>query len=54
MKATPKNLWKLGNALMGVTAAITGSAIAGDIDWLAYTALGIGIAGRFLIDFFEE
>lgn len=54
MKATPKNLRKLGDALLGVTAVITGSAIAQDADILAYVSLGFGILGKFLTDFFSE
>lgn len=54
MQPTPKNLRKFGDALLGVGTVITGSAIAGGVDWLGYTALAIGIGGKFLTNFFSE
>jgi len=54
MQPTPRNLRKLGDALLGVSAAITASAIAGGNDILAYISLGIGVIGKFLTNFFAE
>jgi len=54
MQPTPRNLRKLGDALLGVTAAITAAAIAKDVEILAYISLGIGIIGKFLTNFFAE
>ena len=54
MQPTPKNLRRLGDGLLGVSGAITAAAIAGGTNWLAYTALVIGIFGKFLTNFFAE
>jgi len=54
MQPTPKNLRKLGDGLLAASAAITGAAIAGGNDILAYTSLGLGIVGKFLTNFFTE
>ena len=54
MKATPKNLSHFGDALLGVSATITGAAIAGGNDILAYIALGVGVVGKFFTNFFED
>ena len=54
MKPTPKNLRHLGDGLLGVSATITAAAITGGNDLLAYIALGVGVIGRFLTDFFED
>ena len=54
MQPTPRNLRKLGDALLGVTAVITAAAIAKDVEMLAYVSLGIGIIGKFLTNFFAE
>ena len=51
---TPRNWRKLGDALLGVSAVITGTAIASGHDVLAYISLGFGIVGKFLTDFFAE
>ena len=52
MKPTPKNFRKLGDALLGVGAAITGAGILGDNKVVAIVALVITIIGKFLTDFF--
>lgn len=51
---TPEKWRKLGDALLGVSTTITGFAIYEDIKWIAYTALGIGVIGKFLSNFFSE
>jgi len=53
-RPTPKRLVKWGYALLGVSTFVTASAISGNVKWLAYTALGIGVLGKFLTDFFTE
>ena len=54
MKPTPKNLRHFGDALLGVSATITAAAITAGNDILAYIALGVGVIGKFLTNFFEE
>jgi len=54
MKATPRNLKHFGDALLGVSATITAAAITAGNDWLAYIALGVGVIGKFLTNFFED
>lgn len=51
---TPKKWRKLGDALLGVSTTITGFAIYEDVKWIAYTALIIGVIGKFLTNFFTE
>ena len=51
---TPRNLRRLGDGLLAVSATITGAAIAGGNDILAYIALGFGVVGKFLTNFFAE
>jgi len=53
-KPTPRNLRKLGDALLGVSGFVTASAISANNQWIAYVALGIGIFGKFLTNFFTE
>ena len=54
MQPTPRNLRRLGDGLLAVATAITSAAIAGNNDILAYIALGIGVVGKFLTNFFAE
>ena len=54
MQPTPRNLRRLGDGLLAVGSVITGSAIAGGNDVLAYIALGVSVIGKFLTNFFEE
>ena len=54
MKPTPRNLRKLGDGLLGVSATITAAAITAGNDILAYIALGVGVIGKFLTNFFED
>jgi len=54
MQPTPKNLRRLGDGLLAAAAVITSSAIAGGNNILAYIALGIGVVGKFLTNFFAE
>ena len=53
-KPTPVLFRKIGDALLGVSTFITGYGIASDHDWVAYTALFIGVVGKFLTNFFSE
>lgn len=51
---TPVKWRKLGDALLGASSTITGFAIYEDVKWIAYTALAIGVLGKFLSNFFGE
>jgi len=51
---TPIFWRKLGDGLLAASAVITSSAIAGGNDILAYIALGLGVIGKFLTNFFAE
>jgi len=53
-KPTPKKWRILGDTLLSVSAFITAEAISHDVNWLGYTALGIGVVGKFLTNFFAE
>lgn len=53
-KATPEKYRKLGDALLSVSTMITGFAIYEDYKWLAFAALLLGSAGKFLTNFFSE
>ena len=54
MQPTPKNLRRLGDAVLSVSLFITAAAIAQDVDVLGYISLGIGGIGKFLTNFFAE
>jgi hypothetical protein len=54
MKPTPKKWRKLGDALLGMSLFITGTAVYNDVDWLVYTSAAIGVIGKFLTNFFSE
>lgn len=51
---TPVRMRALGDALLGISATIVGFSIAEDVKWLSYTALTIGVLGKFLTNFFKE
>ena len=53
-KPTPVLMRKLGDALLGASTFITGFGIIGEHKWLALVALLIGVAGKFLSNFFSE
>ena len=53
-KPTPKKLRILGDTLLSIGTFITASAIASQNEWLAYTALGIGVIGKFFTNFFVD
>ena len=53
-KVTPVKYQKLGDALLSVSTMITGFAIYEDYKWLAFAALLIGSAGKFLTNFFAD
>jgi len=54
MQPTPRNLRKLGDAVLGIAGAITAAAIAKDVEAVAYIALGFAVIGKFLTNFFAE
>ena len=51
---TPKRWRKLGDALLGVSTTITGYAIMEDHKWIAFSALILGVIGKFLTNFFSD
>ena len=51
---TPKKWRKIGDALLAVSTTITASAIANHTNWLAYTALAVGVIGKFLTNLFTD
>ena len=51
---TPKKWRKLGDALLAVSTTITASAIANHTNWVAYTALAVGVIGKFLTNLFTD
>jgi hypothetical protein len=51
---TPAKWRRLGDALLGISTTITGFAIYEETKWIAFTALGIGVVGKFLSNFFTE
>lgn len=53
-KPTPKKWRQLGDALLGVSTTITGFAIIEDYKWIAFSALILGVIGKFLTNFFSE
>lgn len=53
-KPTPVKWRKLGDALLAVSAFLAGSQILANNKTLALVALGIGVIGKFLTNFFSE
>lgn len=62
-KATPKKWRIIGDTLLAISAYITENALsslqAGQADvsevvWVARIAIGIGVLGKFLTNFFKE
>ena len=53
-KPTPKRMRRLGDSLLAVSSFITASAFAGGIQWLGFTALGVGVVGKFLTNYYSE
>lgn len=53
-KPTPAKWRKLGDALLAVSTMITAASIATSHSYFALIALGIGVAGKFLTNFFNE
>jgi hypothetical protein len=51
---TPAKWRKLGDALLGVSTTITGYSLYADLKWVAAIALGLGVLGKFLTNFFIE
>lgn len=53
-KSTPVFWRKFGDALLSVSSFITAYGIAEDNVIVAYSALAIGVAGKFLTNLFSE
>lgn len=54
-KPTPKKWRRLGDSLLAVSAFIVAFTIGKDgMEWLEYTALAVGVAGKFMTNFFAE
>ncbi len=53
-KPTPKKWRKLGDSLLAVSTFVSAYAITDDVKWLSLTALGIGVVGKFLTNFFTD
>jgi len=62
-KATPKKWRMIGDALLAVSLFITenslsalqsGQADSSEVLWVARIAIGIGVLGKFLTNFFRE
>lgn len=53
-KPTPKNLRKLGDSLLVIMTMVTGYAVFMSMPYIAYIALGIGVLGKFLSNYFSE
>jgi len=51
---TPKKWRRIGDSLLAVSAMVTGTAIYNDYEWVAFTALIVGVVGKFLTNFFKE
>jgi len=51
---TPKRWRKLGDALLAVSTTITTYAITEEMKGIAITALILGVAGKFLSNFFSD
>jgi hypothetical protein len=51
---TPKKWRKLGDSLLAVSTMVTTYAIAEDMKTFSLIALGIGVVGKFLTNFFTE
>jgi hypothetical protein len=54
-KPTPAKWRKLGDSLLAVSAFVVAFTVGKDgMEWLEYTALAIGVAGKFLTNMFTE
>jgi len=51
---TPKNWRRLGDSLLAIQVFITGYGISEDVHWVAYAGLVVGVAGKFLTNFFKK
>ena len=51
---TPAKMRKLGDALLGVSQFATGYAVVNDSKELAIAFMIIGLAGKFMTNFFAE
>ena len=53
-KPTPKNLRKIGDALLGMSQFLTGYAVIMDEKWVAIICIMIGTIGKGMTNFFTE
>ena len=53
-KPSPIFWRKIGDSLLGISAFVVTFGIQTDANWIAYTALAIGVIGKFLTNFFTD
>lgn len=54
-KPTPKKLRRLGDSLLAISTFIASYSLTGGLpEWVGLTALGIGVIGKFLTNYFTE
>lgn len=53
-KPTPKFWRKIGDCLLGISTFLTGSLIITNNQTWALLALGVGVVGKFLTNFFSD
>ena len=53
-KPTPKLFRMIGDSVLVLSTMFTIYGIAAQIQWLALTALLLGVFGKFLMNFFTE
>jgi hypothetical protein len=53
-KPTPVFWRKVGDSLLAASSFITTYALFSEMKWVAFTSLGIGVAGKFLTNFFKK
>ncbi len=51
---TPKNIRRFADALLAASTIIATYAISTEHNWIGITALIMGVAGKFLSNFFNE
>ena len=53
-KPTPRNMRKLGDALLAVSTMLSTYAVAEDMKYFALATILIGAIGKFFTNFFAE
>jgi hypothetical protein len=54
-KPTPKKLRRLGDSLLAVSSFVAAYSLTGSLpQWVGLAALGVGVIGKFLTNFFSE